>query len=632
VLIIRDEDIHHAADVLGGTFNEHDLSFLRHAGSCDVHACPGSGKTTLLVAKLCAIARGWPWRDRGMLVLSHTNVARKEVERRLSEDPASTRLLSYPHFIGTIQGFVDRFLAIPYLRDIGINGARVGDPRVDDDHFAAKAWSWFNRSEKYKTARAYLRRKRNQGRELVETLAYKGSDRELTAGESGIPGDSSPTGIQLRKLKDELSEYGYFRYQDMYALAEAAVEAHPYLAPALQTRFPVVFVDEMQDTAPEQDAVIQRVFAARCVVQRLGDNNQGIFRSSAAQVGCFNLVSPLELPLSRRLAPMIAKFATGLTAAHPLALVGNSKRQDRRHTVFVFANDTMVNVLPRYGALVLSEWGDGLPENFVAKAVGFRNPAEAQMENLPRTIGDYWPALRGPSADATETSANFVDVVRQARRLLLQTAEGKAAYDLVLDGVARFIELHEQSRATRGAVKERLKTGRIEAASFRAFAKEALLGGKVSSEWWERAKPLLRDSVVPGATATKREAKAYLEWSEGAASECESAPSNVYVHSDGSRRVAIEVGTIHSVKGETHDATLVLETHYYTHDIGSLLPYLAAGTPPSGLGSRIADHMKRVFVGLTRAKELACVAVHRDRFDDDAEKKLRDAGWAVELV
>ena len=54
---------------------------LLATGSCDVNAAPGSGKTTVLAAKLLLLARKWPHDTRGICVLSHTNVAREEVQQ-----------------------------------------------------------------------------------------------------------------------------------------------------------------------------------------------------------------------------------------------------------------------------------------------------------------------------------------------------------------------------------------------------------------------------------------------------------------------------------------------------------------------------------------------------------------------
>src|SRR5438309_2029868 len=81
---ITEQDLSEAASLLK---IDRDLLFgdaRREAAtrmdSFDVAACPGSGKTTLLVAKLAMLASNWKHSTRGLCVLSHTNVARSEIE------------------------------------------------------------------------------------------------------------------------------------------------------------------------------------------------------------------------------------------------------------------------------------------------------------------------------------------------------------------------------------------------------------------------------------------------------------------------------------------------------------------------------------------------------------------------
>ena len=51
---------------------------------------------------------------------------------------------------------------------------------------------------------------------------------------------------------------------------------------------------------------------------------------------------------------------------------------------------------------------------------------------------------------------------------------------------------------------------------------------------------------------------------------------SIYTHVDemSNRRVAIRIGSIHSVKGQTHLATLVLETFFHEHNMQSILPFI----------------------------------------------------------
>ena len=113
---ISNDEIRNAEKILlpnGKEFDEERKVFIRNFNTIDLQAVPGSGKTTALLAKLVILERRLPFADgSGILVLSHTNGAIDEIKEKIQNH--SPKLFSYPNFIGTIQSFVDEFLAIPY--------------------------------------------------------------------------------------------------------------------------------------------------------------------------------------------------------------------------------------------------------------------------------------------------------------------------------------------------------------------------------------------------------------------------------------------------------------------------------------------------------------------------------------
>ena len=105
---ITDEDILWVEEMMDGKvhFDSARVNVLKNMDSVDIQAFPGSGKTTILVAKLAILAKKWPYSNAGICVLSHTNVAREEIEERLGNTEIGRKLLSYPHFIGTVHSFL----------------------------------------------------------------------------------------------------------------------------------------------------------------------------------------------------------------------------------------------------------------------------------------------------------------------------------------------------------------------------------------------------------------------------------------------------------------------------------------------------------------------------------------------
>ena len=104
--------------------------------------------------------------------------------------------------------------------------------------------------------------------------------------------------------------------------------------------------------------------------------------------------------------------------------------------------------------------------------------------------------------------------------------------------------------------------------------------------------------------------------------------------------VPVNVGTIHSVKGETHDATLLLETKYDRYyDLQECIPWLLdAGKEkpienlqrPKLRSSIQAGFMKKLYVGASRPRHLLCIAMHSNRINDEQTRQLMEAGWRIE--
>ena len=114
---ISDDDIDQIEILMGNvSFDAPRRNIIKKLDSFDVQAFPGSGKTTVLIAKLAILAKKWPYEHKGICVLSHTNVAREEIETRLGQTDLGKKLLSYPHFVGTVHSFFDTYISIPWLR------------------------------------------------------------------------------------------------------------------------------------------------------------------------------------------------------------------------------------------------------------------------------------------------------------------------------------------------------------------------------------------------------------------------------------------------------------------------------------------------------------------------------------
>lgn len=100
-------------------------------------------------------------------------------------------------------------------------------------------------------------------------------------------------------------------------------------------------------------------------------------------------------------------------------------------------------------------------------------------------------------------------------------------------------------------------------------------------------------------------------------------PSNNIYHTDD---IEIEVGTVHSVKGETHAATLYLETSYYGKtDAEYLWPQFCGHPFTDNKKNHSVQALRIAYVAMSRPKYFLCYAVSKDHFhDDEGLRKLWD--------
>ena len=148
--------------------------------------------------------------------------------------------------------------------------------------------------------------------------------------------------------------------------------------------------------------------------------------------------------------------------------------------------------------------------------------------------------------------------------------------------------------------------------------------------------------AISGASLSDKVANDFLDWPDKDVA-CRSSVStvknhgNIYRYENGGRSVSIRVGSIHSAKGETHRATLVLETYWKKHNIEKLLPWLDVDNNRSrklSNGVEIQSRRKVHYVAMTRPTHLLCLAMKQESIGDDESviERLKKRGWDIKMV
>jgi DNA helicase-2/ATP-dependent DNA helicase PcrA len=656
---INEADIEWACKVLGlspnafsGAHGDDPRStILKSLVPVDVEACPGSGKTTLLVAKLAILARSWTDRRRGICVLSHTNVARREIENRLGGTPEGKTLLRYPHYIGTIHGFVNEFLALPWLRSKPYP-IRV----IDDDICLQKRW--------YRLASPTRFALTNGGHDtgVLRMAACDFSVGHVRWGNGGMLGHESVTYQALIKACRESCEDGYFCHDEMFLWASEMLD-HVRTAPqALRARFPLLFVDEVQDTQEKQAALLYRLFMEgeqSSIRQRFGDSNQAIYQYSS-QID--NLVSDpfpdpslkASIPNSYRFGQQIADFANplgivpqglqGLGPAHQDSVLSDTQN---KHAVFLFTDDTIDCVLPSFAAYLTETFSEAELHKGNFTAVGATH-RPGEDDKTPRFVAHYWSEYDHELTALEPKPATFLQYLTAGRALTQSSGESHHLVDKFADATLRLVAimkptaaLYPRKRRHRQLLQKLAELPEAGRTYIGAVAALIAPGGSDSflADWPAVWGPKIRSVAdeLAGEIIASEEATTFLFGQAASAEAQAAAPTtrrdNIYRHPPRDTRVEIKVGSIHSVKGETHTATLVLDTFYFDHHLSTLKPWLLGAKSGGGTGKkRILSRLRQHYVAMTRPSHLLCLAMREDCLTESDINQLKALGWRVARV
>jgi DNA helicase-2/ATP-dependent DNA helicase PcrA len=620
-----------------------DLSFddaerqaaLLENGSKDFNAVPGSGKTSLLAAKLLLLAKKWPHTHKGICILSHTNVAREEITRRLAKSVEGSRLLAYPHFLGTIHGFVNQFLAMTALRRQGIKV-----DVIDDSVFAKQAWS-LAMSNRYRTLRSWLSNQPNAAA-LITTLFYKNAPLDVVSEGGALPGADSTSCKQMVALKRALADEGVFRHRDMFAYAELALAEHPHLLDVVHRRFPMVFIDEMQDTSWEQEDILNRLFDSRSVVQRFGDVDQKIISGDPdAAKATFPRQGHGTISTSKRFGKRIAEAVASVRVSQ-LPVVGEAG--DACNPVLMLYKTTNINrVAYRFGELVIDRFDQAALANRAVRAMCARRGGDGNVD-AGRHLVDYWPAFdraqQSPSIDylqillqgqpgARHRSTLFERTSDVRRGVLLALRAAKApVVDGLRDGRALLRAVREQYGDTM-QLQRLIRELTLSPPSFASQSDRVALASKMHAH----LAPLLPHEMTA-------ETFAALDLFGDPMMEAEEPPESeaptVCTLAHSGRELNYSLGTIAGMKGETHIASLVLESYGGTSrrfDLQVALPFIA------GIGKKFDKltvtqqvQMRNLYVAMSRPTQLLCLAANMSRVDAQTLTALAAKGWDIDYV
>jgi len=231
-------------------------NILNKRGLFVVKACPGSGKTSAVASRLAKYLKTWKYSHKGVATISFTNIAWQEIEEYLSADFNLKTPIKYPHFLGTIDSFINQYMFLPFghlIIKCCHRPSLVGEP-AGKWHANGLA-SFFDNYTFDISGKLICLDPKRIGKKLQQDLRVK-----------------------IEIMKKGLLKEGYCTQLDANFIAMKILDRYSSITRSLVTRFPLVMIDEAQDTSEIQMRIIELLIKNGLKeLMLVGDSDQAIY-------------------------------------------------------------------------------------------------------------------------------------------------------------------------------------------------------------------------------------------------------------------------------------------------------------------------------------------------------------------
>lgn len=665
----------------GVEFDDERRKFIYCLDTVDLLAVPGSGKTTALLAKLYCIAQQIPFKDNvGVLVLSHTNHAVEEIEKVLK--PICPQLFLYPNFVGTIQSFVNKFIANQACFEL--HGSYI---RKNDDEMFFYEAERFYRNLPWQKKPPALRNKlfgiANRGKdgdfrekeerviEFLKSCTFDFDIRKIKLG--GISklvydGTNQKYYEELEKWKIDLLSQGILSYKDSFDIAKRYLTKSDsvQMKVVLRHRFKCIFIDEMQDLNQEQIDLIESVFFAPdsdTIIQRIGDKNQAIYsRGSLSsetiwktrhELDPIRFTENLSFNKSHRLTKTIGKLVDGfvLSRDEGYKVVGNSKSEDIAPYLLVYKDETESELLRNKFVELIRYFG-----------------LEKKSKNVERGFHIIaWTTDKDDKSEKWHLRKLFPEYTRESkqkkedfdclRKYVFLFDRDKKTFEPIrkslLNGIIRILRI-EQVYSDKEAKKHFRKSTFIQLIKnkgedcYQSFKEQlfewcySIVVSRNYEEVYTKYSSYIKNNLIELIPEFKIEKS----------SKFINQPfdfidlDNLSQYEAKKDDLQLKLGSVHSVKGQTHCATMYVETEYYGFETDKLNVEFKKATKKRDAvfannplyfqeqnisnkpNVRSNEALKMMYVGFSRPTHLLCFAVQKKNVENDLDK-YRESGWNV---
>lgn len=536
-----------------------------------VKACPGSGKTLSVAERLAQMLSKWDHPYKGIAVMSFTNVAWKEIEKYISEKYNIITPISYPHFLGTIDSFINQYIFLPFghlVMKCNTRPTLVGEPYG----------SWFGKNLNAQ----------------FDNFSYDSSGELFTAHPKRTPRNwKSNPNIKnaIEKIKVNFNKGGYATQLDANFFSMKILENYPQIAKALSYRFPLLMIDEAQDTSKIQMKIIDLLIKNGLKeVMLIGDTDQAIFEWRTAKPKLFLnkydewKENSIDLEDNYRSSQKICDFFVNISSFNKIQAVNTSYKEfDFVPEIWEYKDNNFNEVIKKF--LDLCESNEiGLTPQDIAILSRSKNLLH-KIRGIKKENSqlDPWNDIISKNIAKSRfffDTINYKDAVHLLEKTVCEIKVGK-----------RFCNKKELESIIKeyGFVQWRKEIYKL----VRLLPKTKLQLG----EWKEKANKVLKENqniISDFQLKTKRDM--------GTNKYSKMCFTDIFTKKEVRiNETEYTIGTVHSVKGETFEAVLL----FVGKKAGNGQKYANV------FNSKIEEdeELRTIYVAITRPRKILVVAV-----------------------
>lgn len=565
-----------------------------------VNACPGSGKTFSVAARLARLLKTETFKHSGIATISFTKVACDKIREDLSKEYGISNI-GYPHFVGTIDSFVNQHIFLPFghlVMGCSVRPEIVGteyNPWYEYDNSFTK---YYNKKVSYRDPNYYFDKvsfgcDNNPVPLLPPSYFHFSWDWEKLTNQDGS------LNKKIRDIIDIKWKHfgeGKANQVDANYFSLRLLQDFPLILTALSTRYSHLIIDEAQDTTEIQMKIIERMVDAGLQnIIFIGDPEQAIFEWNTADSELF--VSKYDDP-----------------TFHNIDLNENRRSSDKICTLLNSMIDGDMT------SIAESKYDENVPQ-----VIGYDTPAEVEQiktdfitncEALEIPLKNAAIVFRGnkfgeeyfqlPSDDLSENlpwvnKHYFVRDIVQGK-FLSEKGYFKEALKLLEKGCYR-LQNPELSFVSKNYLAKQIKLN-----GFRLFREKLFefinllseIGDKKLKDWIIETNEILKTKDFPELKINRAKADVIVK--------------NLF-HKVELSDLPFKMGTIHSVKGQTYDALLLfLKKDSATKNYSTILSPNYNEADEAKL-RKDREEIRLVYVACSRPKRLLWVAVPKENKD-----------------